>query len=81
VRDSVCCGCVWVCVVWGVCSALILYFHPGENRSQVLARGAKRLIGNSAGKKKTPARISKKKAVVNKNSPKKAARSGGRKMA
>jgi len=34
--------------------------HPGENRSQVLARGAQRLIVNSTGEKKTPARITKK---------------------
>lgn len=44
--------------------------HPGDNRSQVLARGAKRLIVSSAGKKKTPVKISKKKTVVNKKSPK-----------
>jgi predicted RNase H-like HicB family nuclease len=34
--------------------------HPGENRSQLLARGAKRLIGNSAREKETPARITHK---------------------
>ena len=53
--------------------------HPGENRSQVLARGAQRLIGNSGGGEKNSARISRKKPVVNKKSPKKAVKGGRRK--